>query len=113
MKTKKELAWERKLEQNIDHSHLTDEEWYMVNVCKPYTMTSGKRLLHTFNTVKELDKNNIKGDIVECGVWRGGQIISAWLANKTTNRNFWLFDTFEGFVEEGKFHKKKIFERKL
>jgi len=98
MKTKKELAWERKLEKDIDHSHLTDDEWYMVGVCKPYTMTSGKRLLHTFNTVKELDKNNIKGDIVECGVWRGGQIISAWLANKTTDRDFWLFDTFQGMT---------------
>ena len=76
----------------------TDDEWYMLGVCKPYTMTSGERLLHTFHTIKELDEQNITGDIVECGVWRGGQIISSWLANTKTNRKFWLYDTFEGMT---------------
>ena len=76
----------------------TDDEWYMLGVCKPYTMTSGERLLHTFRTVKELDEKNIKGTIVECGVYKGGQIISAWLANKNTKRQFWLYDTFEGMT---------------
>ena len=38
---------------------------------------------------------NIKGDVVECGVWRGGMIagISTLLGN---NRNYYLFDSFEG-----------------
>ena len=38
----------------------TDAEWYMLGVCKPYTMTSGERLLHTFHTIKELDDIEIK-----------------------------------------------------
>ena len=43
--------------------------------------------------------NNVKGDFVECGVWKGGHIIMSWLANTNTKRNFWLYDTFEGMTE--------------
>ena len=53
---------------------------------KPYSMTSGTRLAHTYQTVQELDVAGIEGDIVECGVWKGGQIISAWLANTQSKR---------------------------
>ena len=76
----------------------TEDEWNMLNVCKPYTMTGGERLLHTFRTIKELDKEKIEGAIVECGVYKGGQIISAWLGNTKSKRQFWLYDTFEGMT---------------
>ncbi len=76
----------------------TEDERNMLNVCKPYTMTSGERLLHTFRTIKELDKEKIEGAIVECGVYKGGQIISAWLGNTKSKRQFWLYDTFEGMT---------------
>jgi len=76
----------------------TEDEWNMLTVCKPYTMTSGRRLLHTYHTVKELDKEKIEGAIVECGVYKGGQIISAWLGNTKSKRQFWLYDTFEGMT---------------
>ena len=79
--------------------------WQVYKDCKSavdqvseYSMTSGTRLAHTFYTIKELDKQNIEGDIVECGVWKGGQIIISWLANTNTQRNFWLYDTFEGMT---------------
>jgi|TARA_B100000959_G_C14993139_1_gene628915 hypothetical protein len=84
---------------NEDHrEEFTEDEWNMLNVCKPYTMTSGERLLHTFRTIKELDKEKIEGAIVECGVYKGGQIISAWLGNTKSKRQFWLYDTFEGMT---------------
>lgn len=43
---------------------------------------------------------NIPGDFVECGVWRGGNGI---LAKKVfehlgSNKNVWMFDTFEGMT---------------
>ena len=77
----------------------TKKELRIVEEVAPYTMTSGKRITQTIRAVRDLDANNIPGDIVECGVWKGGQIISAWLANNKTKRNFWLFDTFEGMTE--------------
>ena len=66
---------------------------------KPYSMTSGTRLAHTYTTIQDLDARGITGDIVECGVWKGGHIIMSWLANTNTKRNFWLYDTFEGMAE--------------
>ena len=76
----------------------TKKELRIVEEAKPFTMTSGQRNTQTVRAVRELDANNIPGDIVECGVWKGGHIISAWLANAKTKRNFWLFDTFEGMT---------------
>ena len=76
----------------------TQEELSILSTAKPYTMTSGERLLHTIRTVRQLDKNNIKGDIVECGVWKGGHPIAAYLANTNTQRHFWLYDTFDGMT---------------
>ena len=70
-----------------------------VDQASEFSMTSGTRLAHTFYTIKELDEQNIQGDIVECGVWKGGQIIVSWLANTNTNRNFWLYDTFGGMTQ--------------
>ena len=52
-----------------------------------YSMTSGRRLAHTYVTVQELDANNIEGDIVECGVWKGGQIISCLLYTSPSPRD--------------------------
>ena len=68
----------------------TKKELRIVEEVAPYTMTSGQRITQTIRAVRDLDANNITGDIVECGVWKGGQIISAWLANNKTKRNFWL-----------------------
>ena len=43
----------------------------------------------------------IKGDIVECGVWKGGcaAFMMELLARRgETNRKIWLYDTFEGMT---------------
>lgn len=38
---------------------------------KPYTMTSPERIFALIQAVQYIVKNNICGDIVECGVWKG------------------------------------------
>jgi hypothetical protein len=46
--------------------------------------------------------NNIEGDFVECGVWKGGNIlgIMEYLNfHRMTNRNVWLYDTFQGMTQ--------------
>ncbi|WP_188221564.1 TylF/MycF/NovP-related O-methyltransferase [Flavobacterium pokkalii] len=63
------------------------------------TMTSPERIVSLIHAVKYIDVNNIEGDIVECGVWRGGSIGTCILALNKINRRdkkIWLFDTFEG-----------------
>lgn len=67
--------------------------------CKPFTMTSVERMYALYKAVEYIVKNKIEGDIVECGVWRGG---SSMLVAKTlqffgdTSRNLYLYDTYEG-----------------
>ena len=53
---------------------------------------------YAVDSVTKINKNNIDGDIVECGVWKGGMSMAMVLANQQDNieRKFWLFDTFEG-----------------
>ena len=50
---------------------------------------------------------NLSGDIFDLGCLQGG---AGFVMSKGNKKGFtYLFDTFEGFVEEGKFHKKKTF----
>jgi O-methyltransferase len=44
---------------------------------------------------KEIIANNISGDIIECGVWKGGMAI--YLAYQFPDRTIWVSDSFEGF----------------
>ncbi len=70
--------------------------------CKPFTMTSIERMYALYTSVLYLEHNNIDGDIVECGVWRGG---SAMLCAYTLaqlgsfQRAIVLYDTFAGMSE--------------
>lgn len=53
----------------------------------------------TFEFVSELmEENQIEGEIAELGVYRG--TFSALLNKRFSNRNIYLFDTFEGFDAE-------------
>ncbi|MEW5805691.1 MAG: TylF/MycF/NovP-related O-methyltransferase [Patescibacteria group bacterium] len=68
---------------------------------QPYTMVSYKRLSHLWDIVSELERKKIKGNYVECGVWKGGSAaIMAYLAQKhNSDRQIHLFDSFEGMPE--------------
>lgn len=68
----------------------------------PFTMTSQERLASLCQAIAYLVKNDIRGDIVECGVWKGGSMMAAALALMhlgDTNRSLFLFDTFAGMSE--------------
>lgn len=43
---------------------------------KPYTMTNIERLFSLFQAVEYIVATKIPGSIVECGVWRGGSMMS-------------------------------------
>lgn len=75
----------------------TDQETAVALQCRPFTMTSGKFLILTQRLLQDLDQKHIEGDVVECGVWRGGHIMAAGLADRS-QRHYWLFDTFEGMA---------------
>ena len=72
------------------------------NRCSSYTMTSIERMYALYKGVEYICQNNIKGDFVECGVWRGGSsmvmALSLMKFNNVENKIF-LYDTFEGMSE--------------
>ena len=70
--------------------------------CMPYTMTSTERLYSVYKSTEYIIANNITGDFVECGVWKGGSammMIFTLLKNNITDRRIYLYDTFEGMNE--------------
>jgi len=67
--------------------------------CRPYSMTSIERMYALFTAIKYLEEAGIDGDIVECGVWRGGSMMvvaETLAALGSTQRSLYLFDTYEG-----------------
>lgn len=67
-------------------------------------MTSTQRLVGLIEAVRYLREAEIEGDVVECGVWRGGSSMAAaeaLLAVGDTTRHLHLFDTFEGMPPPG------------
>ena len=66
---------------------------------RPYTMTSPERIISLCEAIKYILDKNIEGDIVECGVWKGGSMmaVAETLLNMGhTDKELYLFDTFEG-----------------
>src|SRR5690606_38277542 len=68
----------------------------LFNRYKEYTMIPKKEFIQNLSLINQF--RNIKGDVVECGVWRGG--FSAAMANLLGNeKKYFLFDSFEGLPE--------------
>ena len=64
-----------------------------------HTMIGFKRLDNIQYCVEEIIKNNIPGDLIETGVWRGGATIFMRAVLKVygvTDRIIWVADSFEG-----------------
>jgi O-methyltransferase len=71
------------------------------NIVRPYTMTSTERLYALFKATQYVAAAGLPGDFAECGVWRGGSVMMMALALKMlgiSDRNIYLFDTFEGMT---------------
>lgn len=76
----------------------------------PYTMTSKEALFALYTSMNYILDRNIAGDIVECGVWRGGSSLLAALILKSRNisdRKLYLYDTFQGMPAPTEFDVDK------
>ncbi|MBB3094603.1 hypothetical protein FHR83_002255 [Actinoplanes campanulatus] len=80
-----------------------------IRTVKPWTMTSPGKLHALISSVRYVARHQIPGDVVECGVWRGGSMlaIAKTLAEAgDTDRHLHLYDTFEGMSEPGEHDKR-------
>ena|ERR1700761_1638038 len=68
---------------------------------RPLTQTTPERIFAFKNAVEYAINNDIAGDIVECGVWKGGSMMAAALTllNLGVKRRLYLFDTFAGMTK--------------
>ena len=70
----------------------------------PFTMTSVDRVAALVAATRYLVANDIQGDFVECGVWRGGSTMAVahtLIETGATDRHLYLYDTFAGMSEPG------------
>ena len=83
----------------------SEEDISIIRAVRPYTMTSPERIFALIQSVKYIEKNNIIGDIVECGVAAGGSMMAAAITlinMNSTERKLYLFDTFTGMTKPSK-----------
>jgi O-methyltransferase len=70
---------------------------------EPFTMTSPERVAALVEAVRYVCRHGIAGDVVECGVWRGGSMmaVARTLLELGQRRRLHLFDTFAGMPPPG------------
>ncbi|RMH68590.1 MAG: macrocin O-methyltransferase [Gemmatimonadetes bacterium] len=64
-----------------------------------HTMIGRKRLENVEYCLNEIIKNDIPGDLIECGVWHGGVCIfmrGVLAVHEISDRTVWVADSFEG-----------------
>jgi O-methyltransferase len=82
--------------------HYDEEARKIIRTVRPRTMTEHQKLFALIIATRYLTDHGIPGEIVECGVWRGGSmqaVAQTLLARGVTDRQLHLFDTFEGMPE--------------
>ena len=75
-----------------------------IEAVRPFTMTSPDKLFALITATRYVAAHGIEGDVVECGVWRGGSMhaVARTLAEAgETTRELYLFDTYEGMPPAG------------
>ena len=94
---------------NFPYDIFGDNEFMdLYNVCKGHTMASIERMYSLYNSMKYIIDNKIEGDLVECGVWKGGSsMLMALILKKhgIINKKIYLYDTFEGMSEPSSIDK--------
>ncbi len=79
----------------VESKSLNGEFW----PARAHTMIGLKRLDNLQYCTEDVIKNNIEGDFIETGVWRGGTCIFLRMMLKVkniSNKNVWVADSFEG-----------------
>jgi hypothetical protein len=81
---------------------ITDMEWEIYSLVHNCTMLSVEGILANIRAVDHISRSRIAGDIVECGVWRGGSsmaMASALTRKHDTSRTLWMYDTYAGMTD--------------
>ena len=83
-------------------AQLSDRDRRIVERALPYTMTGVPRMQALVDAVRYCHARGVAGAFVECGVWRGGSVLTMILTLQELgvgDREIYLYDTFEGMTE--------------
>lgn len=83
-------------------AELPEDIQEIANAVRHLTMTSDERICALVEAVRYVITRDISGAFVECGVWRGGSVLTIILtlqALNISNRDIYLYDTFEGMPQ--------------
>lgn len=77
---------------------IRDFEAEVIAIGARYSMTTLERQWAFVQAIEHIHHERIEGDIAECGVWRGGNLIIAALLKERLglSAQIWGYDTFEG-----------------
>lgn len=70
-----------------------------IRTVRQFTATSPERIFAACDAIRYVVRCAIPGDIVECGVWRGGMVMAmlrTLIECNDTSRHVYLYDTFAG-----------------
>lgn len=90
-----------KLASKLNRYNYAIEKSFLIlyEKCKNFTVTSFLRMYSLYKATEYIIKYKIPGDIVECGVWKGGSMMLTsliLLKSNEINRKLYLYDTYEG-----------------
>jgi len=83
------------------HRDLAPEFLRIHKLARDFTATSIERMYALYDAVRYVERAGIAGDIVECGVFKGGSVMMAALTLDTLgrrDRSIYLYDTFAGMT---------------
>lgn len=83
------------------HDDVPEADQAIINEALRYSMTNFERLFVLLDAVRYVVRRDLPGAFVECGVWRGGSVLAmlrTLLSLGVTNRDIYLYDTFEGMT---------------
>src|SRR5688572_7826800 len=79
---------------------LDSEAEDLLAAARGLSMTAPIAQWELIQAIRYIEGNGIAGDVVECGVWRGGNLVIAGLLRERMGfeRQIWAFDTFAGMT---------------
>tara|TARA_Y200000002_G_C22663537_1_gene656907 strand:+ start:952 stop:1716 length:765 start_codon:yes stop_codon:yes gene_type:complete len=80
----------------------SNEERELIELTKKYSMNGSLRIWTLITALKKILENNIEGDFVETGVWKGGNLIliKKYIQKyQAKEKKIFGYDTFEGMPE--------------
>jgi len=76
--------------------------WRLHAKCAPYSLLTPEKFYNLYAAIQYVCDRQIPGDIIECGVWKGGAVLlvaDVLASRKMLDYDIFLYDTFAGFVE--------------